>query len=109
MCDENDDFAVQFNNPNADRPASVTTRNLDLLVATQKFFTFPEVPADKIAYFALEGEYHSDERVILFDAKNGVRSGTVGKRGPKAGHGGRKRRKIDDVKEATVIGANNAL
>lgn len=109
VCDENDDFAVQFNNPNADRPASVTTRNLDLLVATQKFFTFPEVPADKIAYFALEGEYHSDERVILFDAKNGVRSGTVGKRGPKAGHGGRKRRKIDDVKEATVIGANNAL
>lgn len=40
VCDENDDFAVQFNNPNADRPASVTTRNLDLLVATQKFFTF---------------------------------------------------------------------
>ena len=102
-------FAIQVCDENADRPASVTTRNLDLLVATQKFFTFPEVPADKIAYFALEGEYHSDERVILFDAKNGVRSGTVGKRGPKAGHGGRKRRKIDDVKEATVIGANNAL
>ena len=75
----------------------------------RSFFTFPEVPADKIAFFALDGEYHSDERVIIFDAKNGVRSGTVGKRGPKAGHGGRKRRKIDDVKEATVIGANNAL
>ena len=83
------------------------------------------MPADKIAFFALDGEYHSDERVIIFDAKNGVRSGTVGKRGPKAGHGGRsgtvgkrgpkaghggrRRRKIDDVKEATVIGSNNAL
>lgn len=109
VCDENDDFALQFNAPNADTPSSVTARNLDLLVATQKFFTFPEVPADKIAFFALDGEYHSDERVIIFDAKNGVRSGTVGKRGPKAGHGGRRRRKIDDVKEATVIGSNNAL
>ena len=61
VCDENDDFALQFNAPNADTPSSVTTRNLDLLVATQKFFTFPEVPADKIAFFALDGEYHSDE------------------------------------------------
>ena len=60
VCDENDDFALQFNAPNADTPSSVTTRNLDLLVATQKFFTFPEVPADKIAFFALDGEYHSD-------------------------------------------------
>lgn len=41
VCDENDDFALQFNAPNADTPSSVTTRNLDLLVATQKFFTFP--------------------------------------------------------------------
>lgn len=32
VCDENDDFAVQFNNPNADRPASVTTAILTCLL-----------------------------------------------------------------------------
>ncbi len=63
----------------------MTLRNVDLLVATQKFFSFPELDdPTKIAFYALDGEYYSDEQVIVFNVE-GAKNGTVGKRGPKAG------------------------
>ena len=62
----------------------MTVRTTDVLVAVQKYFTFPPVADDQIAYFAMDGESYPDEKVVIFavaDASKGV----SGKRGPRKG------------------------
>ena len=68
----------------AGKASSVTVRTTDVLVAVQKYFTFPPVADDQIAYFAMDGESYPDEKVVIFavaDASKGV----SGKRGPRKG------------------------
>ena len=36
-----------------------------MLVAVQKYFTFPSVADDQIAYFAMNGESYPDEKVVI--------------------------------------------
>ena len=95
VCDAKDENAIKFcgNNRNKTgnsssditrKASSVTIRNTDVLVAVQKFFTFSEVADDQIAYFAMDGEFYPDEKVIIF-ATNEATSGVAGKRGPRKG------------------------
>ncbi|BAF40134.1 MULTISPECIES: hypothetical protein [Bifidobacterium] len=84
-CNDKDEYAIRFATKKPGEASAVTLRNVDLLVATQKFFSFPELDdPTKIAFYALDGEYYSDEQVIVFNVE-GAKNGTVGKRGPKAG------------------------
>lgn len=94
-CDAKDENAIKFcrNNRNkagnassdtTGKASSVTVRNTDVLVAVQKFFTFAEVADDQIAYFAMDGEFYPDEKVIIFAVSDAV-SGVSGKRGPRKG------------------------
>lgn len=79
----------------------MTLRNIDLLVATQKFFEFPELDdPTRIAFYALDGIYYSDDQAIVFDVET-AKSGTVGKRGPKRGsHQKHPRKKKGDAEAA---------
>ena len=105
-CGEKEDCALRFATKKPGEPSAVTLRNVDLLVATQKFFDFPELDdPNKIAFYALDGQYYSDERVIVFDVET-AKSGTVGKRGPKVGSHHKSPRKKESVTEnAEVVGA----
>ena len=94
-CDAKDENAIKFcktkrskadgiDSDAAGKASSVTVRTTDVLVAVQKYFTFPPVADDQIAYFAMDGESYSDEKVVIFavaDASKGV----SGKRGPRKG------------------------
>lgn len=102
-CGTKDEFALRFATKKPGEASSVTLRNVDLLVATQKFFSFPELDdPTKIAFYALNGEYYSDEQVIVFDVDT-AKSGTVGKRGPKAGSHQRnpRKKKVSESAEPT--------
>ncbi|WP_368095518.1 hypothetical protein [Bifidobacterium adolescentis] len=94
-CDAKDENAIKFcktkrskadgvDSDAAGKASSVTVRTTDVLVAVQKYFTFPPVADDQIAYFAMDGESYPDEKVVIFavaDASKGV----SGKRGPRKG------------------------
>lgn len=94
-CDAKDENAIKFcktkrskadgvDSDAAGKASSVTVRTTDVLVAVQKYFTFPPVADDQIAYFAMNGESYPDEKVVIFavaDASKGV----SGKRGPRKG------------------------
>lgn len=95
VCGAKDENAIRFcrNDRNktgntsldtAGKVSSVTIRNMEVLVAVQKFFTFSEVADDQIAYFAMDGEFYPDEKVIIFAVSDSV-SGVSGKRGPRKG------------------------
>ncbi len=43
----------------------MTVRTTDVLVAVQKYFTFPPVADDQIAYFAMDGESYR-MKVVIF-------------------------------------------
>ena len=66
-CDAKDENAIKFcktkrskadgvDSDAAGKASSVTVRTTDVLVAVQKYFTFPPVADDQIAYFAMNGE-----------------------------------------------------
>ena len=79
-CNDKDEYAIRFATKKPGEASAVTLRNVDLLVATQKFFSFPELDdPTKIAFYALDGEYYSGEQVIVFNVE-GAKNGTVGKR-----------------------------
>ena len=100
-CDKKDEYAIRFATKRPGEASAVTLRNVDLLVATQKFFEFPELDdPSRIEFYALDGVYYSDEQVIVFDVET-AKNGTVGKRGPKAGsHQKHPRRPKDDAESA---------
>lgn len=62
----------------------MTVRTTDVLVAVQKYFTFPPVADDQIAYFAMDGESYPDEKVVIFAVADAAK-GVSGKRGPRKG------------------------
>ena len=75
-CDAKDENAIKFcktkrskadgvDSGAAGKASSVTVRTTDVLVAVQKYFTFPPVADDQIAYFAMNGESYPDEKVVL--------------------------------------------
>ena len=68
----------------AGKASSVTVRTTDVLVAVQKYFTFPPVADDQIAYFAMDGESYPDEKVVIFAVADAAK-GVSGKRGPRKG------------------------
>ena len=96
-----DEYAIRFATKRPGEASAVTLRNVDLLVATQKFFEFPELDdPSRIEFYALDGVYYSDEQVIVFDVET-AKNGTVGKRGPKAGsHQKHPRKPKDDAESA---------
>lgn len=100
-CDEKDEHALRFATKRPGEASAVTLRNIDLLVATQKFFEFPELDdPTRIAFYALNGIYYSDDQAIVFDVET-AKSGTVGKRGPKRGsHQKHPRKKKGDAEAA---------
>ena len=76
-CDAKDENAIKFcktkrskadgvDSDAAGKASSVTVRTTDVLVAVQKYFTFPPVADDQIAYFAMNGESYPDEKVVTF-------------------------------------------
>ena len=76
-CDAKDENAIKFcktkrskadgvDSDAAGKAFSVTVRTTDVLVAVQKYFTFPPVADDQIAYFAMNGESYPDEKVVIF-------------------------------------------
>ena len=76
-CDAKDENAIKFcktkrskadgvDSDAAGKASSVTVRTTDVLVAVQKYFTFPPVADDQIAYFAMNGESYPDEKVVIF-------------------------------------------
>ena len=85
-CDAKDENAIKFcktkrskadgvNSDAAGKASSVTVRTTNVLVAVQKYFTFPPVADDQIAYFAMDGESYPDEKVVIFavaDASKGA-------------------------------------
>lgn len=75
-CDAKDENAIKFcktkrskadgvDSDAAGKASSVTVRTTDMLVAVQKYFTFPPVADDQIAYFAMDGESYPDEKVVI--------------------------------------------
>lgn len=75
-CDAKDENAIKFcktkrskadgvDSDAAGKASSVTVRTTDVLVAVQKYFTFPPVADDQIAYFAMDGESYPDEKVVI--------------------------------------------
>lgn len=87
-CDAKDENAIKFcktkRSKAAGKASSVTVRTTDMLVAVQKYFTFPPVADDQIAYFAMDGESYPDEKVVIFAVADAAK-GVSGKRGPRKG------------------------
>ena len=94
-CDAKDENAIKFcktkrskadgvDSDAAGKASSVTVRTTDVLVAVQKYFTFPPVADDQIAYFAMDGESYPDEKVVIFAVADAAK-GVSGKRGPRKG------------------------
>ena len=94
-CDAKDENAIKFcktkrskadgvDSDAAGKASSVTVRTTDVLVAVQKYFTFPSVADDQIAYFAMNGESYPDEKVVIFAVADAAK-GVSGKRGPRKG------------------------
>ncbi|WP_270307688.1 hypothetical protein [Bifidobacterium adolescentis] len=94
-CDAKDENAIKFcktkrskadgvDSDAAGKASSMTVRTTDVLVAVQKYFTFPPVADDQIAYFAMNGESYPDEKVVIFAVADAAK-GVSGKRGPRKG------------------------
>ena len=89
-CDAKDENAIKFcktkrskadgvDSDAAGKASSVTVRTTDMLVAVQKYFTFPPVADDQIAYFAMDGESYPDEKVVR-QARSPQRFASYGQR-----------------------------
>ena len=75
--------AIKFSKPEGKQRASVNVSQRAVLEAISKFFTLKPAPTGKVAYQAVAGEFHEDEHVVVFDAKN-AKAGTMKQRGRRA-------------------------
>ena len=82
-CNESDVNAIEFVKPTR-TTASVTLNLPVVLNAVLKFFDFPEVEDDEVAFAQLKGTPFPDDKTIIFDV-NDCRQGVSKKRGRKKG------------------------
>lgn len=80
-CNSGDTNAIEFVKP-AKKTASVTLNMPIVMDTVLKFFDFPEVADDEVAYAHLHGNPFIDDKTIIFDVTT-EKSGVMKKRGRK--------------------------
>lgn len=82
-CAETDANAIEFVKPNH-KTASVTLNSPVVLNAVLRFFDFPEVADDEVAFAQLKGTSFPEDKTVIFDVRD-CRQGVMKKRGRKKG------------------------
>lgn len=80
-CNSGDTNAIEFVKP-AKKTASVTMNMPIVMDTVLKFFDFPEVADDEVAYAHLHGNPFIDDKTIIFDVAS-KKTGVMKKRGRK--------------------------
>lgn len=81
-CSGREGNAIKFSKPEGKQNASVSIKNDVVLNAVKKFFDFPEVSDNEIAYYAITGTVYGNEKVAIFNVDDAT-NGTMKKRGRK--------------------------
>lgn len=82
-CAETDPNAIEFVTPSR-KTVSVTLNNPVVLSAVLRFFDFPEVADDEVAFAQLKGTPFPEDKTVIFDVRD-CRQGVMKKRGRKKG------------------------
>ncbi|WP_026645665.1 hypothetical protein [Bifidobacterium sp. AGR2158] len=82
-CSEADPNAIEFVKPSR-KTASVTLNSPVVLNAVLRFFNFPPVADDEVAFAQLKGMPFPDDKTVIFDVRD-CRQGVMKKRGRKKG------------------------
>lgn len=81
VCNASDSNAIEFVKP-ARNTASVTLNMPIVMDAVLKFFDFPEVADDEVAYAHVQGKPFLNDKTVIFDVAD-AKSGVMKKRGRK--------------------------